>query len=119
LETGDTAQWPRRGDAGGHPGIWVEDTWFTDGGCPIRPRIAARSASPCGQTESTVCTHRSTPPDAIARDSLLEAGLLASGSQLQATFPGSSRSQWYLGRRLAAYSCGGSCGIARRRTAFP
>lgn len=42
----------------------------------------------------------------------MTAGLLARGSMLFATaFPG-REAQWHLERRLAAYSCGGSRGIA-------
>src|SRR5258708_17228077 len=46
------------------------------------------------------------------------AGLLALGSLLQATFP---VSQWYVGRWLADYSCGGSRGLGHSRpfTVFP
>jgi len=42
-----------------------------------------------------------------------EAGLLASGSSFSPTFPRPRRSQWYVGRALAGYSCGGSRGIYR------
>src|SRR5260370_16912838 len=46
------------------------------------------------------------------------AGLLALGSLLQATFP---VSQWYVGRWLSDYSCGGSRGLGHSRpfTVFP
>jgi hypothetical protein len=39
------------------------------------------------------------------------AGLLALGSQRQATFP---VSQWFLGLQLTDYSCGGSRGFGAR-----
>lgn len=44
------------------------------------------------------------------------AGLLACGSSLRRAFP---VPQWLNPSSLAAYSCGGSCGMTRRRTAFP
>jgi hypothetical protein len=75
--------------------------------CPLRH---------VGGRNSAYCTLRSTPPDAIARDSLLAAGFLARGSSPPATFPGPHRSQWFFGRRLAADSCGGSYGFVQRMT---
>src|SRR3954447_19490008 len=53
------------------------------------------------------------------------AGFLARGSSPSTTFPGTTVPSGFYGRRLAAYSCGGSCGIAYpsllsdTRTAFP
>ena len=44
---------------------------------------------------------------------MLVADLLARGSLSPATFPGMRVSQWQIGRRLTAYSCGGSRGIGR------
>src|SRR5262249_62191188 len=41
------------------------------------------------------------------------ADLLARGSLSPATFPGMRVSQWQIGRRLTAHSCGGSRGIGR------
>src|SRR3954451_7471799 len=40
------------------------------------------------------------------------AGFLARGSSPSTTFPGTTVPSGFYGRRLAAYSCGGSCGIA-------
>src|SRR5580692_6613475 len=53
-----------------------------------------------------------TPPNAFARDSLLVADVLARGSLPAATFPGFCDPSGHAGRRLAAYSCGGSRGMA-------
>src|SRR5262249_52129411 len=41
------------------------------------------------------------------------ADLLARGSRSPVTFPGMRVSQWQIGRRLTAHSCGGSRGIGR------
>jgi len=59
--------------------------------------------------------HRDTPP---VDGSFAVAGLLARGSCALFAFP---VSQWHLEAGLAAYSCGGSFGLARQcgRTEFP
>jgi hypothetical protein len=46
LETGDSAKLPRSSDVARHPGILKEDTLLSDGGRPVRHRIAARPALP-------------------------------------------------------------------------
>src|SRR5262249_52029118 len=55
--------------------------------------------------------HRDTPPRRAYVDPLV-AGFLARGSSPSTTFPG-TRFPVVSGRRLAAYSCGGSRGIVR------
>jgi len=66
--------------------------------------------------------HQGTPPNAFARDSWLAAGFLARGLSPSTTFPETrTSSSGFVGRRLSAYSCGGSRGIVHwcGRTAFP
>src|SRR5205085_4173567 len=53
-----------------------------------------RSAIAPWHCAPTFTSRRNTPPDALARDSLPVADLLARGSPLPAAFPGTSRSQW-------------------------
>ena len=53
--------------------------------------------------------HRDTPPE---DDYVAGAGLLARGSRLRSGLPGIAPSDTD-GPQLAAYSCGGSAGIAR------
>jgi len=66
-------------------------------------RTHARPNSPAGMQAA----NPGTPPvDVIAS----EAGLLARGSARRSVFPG--RTQWHGGPQLAAYSCGGSAGLA-------
>src|SRR3954468_9091241 len=83
------------------------------------PRSAAAGPSPLRGLVRPVRQHQDTPPAAPARDFPV-AGLLAHGSSPPTTFP---RTRAVLsgsfGRRLAAYSCGGSRGIVQARTAFP
>src|SRR5579875_3829690 len=61
------------------------------------------------------------PRPMCSRVTTAMAGLLARGSLPCAAFP---VSQWHIGARLAAYSCGGSCGFGlhpeeESLTAFP
>src|SRR5207237_4207517 len=68
-------------------------------------------------------SHAGTPRPTQSRVTHdLVAGFLARGSSLPATFPGNATLPSGInGRRLTAYSCGGSRGIVRAstRTAFP
>jgi len=77
------------------------------------PRTAAAGPSPLRGLVQPVRQHQDTPPAAPARDFPV-AGLLAHGSSPPTTFP---RTRAVLsgsfGRRLAAYSCGGSRGIVQ------
>src|SRR4051794_23328691 len=74
---------------------------------------AAADPKPLRGSAQPVRQHQDTPPAAPARDFSV-AGLLAHGSSPPTTFP---RTHAVLsgsfGRRLAAYSCGGSRGIVQ------
>src|SRR5215468_1832865 len=60
-------------------------------------------------SDGCVAYHRDTPP---VDERFVGAGLLARGSQLCPAFPKPSGFSDFVGQRLAAYSCGGSAGIA-------
>src|SRR5262245_14740445 len=94
-------------------------------------RPSGRFVNPAGERRRTrKAHHRDTPPEDVHA---VAAGLLARGSSLSSGLPGTLVSDLgssdpstpvvWSGRRLAAYSCGGSSGLAlavkRGRTGFP
>src|SRR5215813_10204324 len=60
-------------------------------------------------SDGCLAHHRDTPP---VYEHFVGAGLLARGSQLCPAFPKPCSFSDFVGQRLAAYSCGGSAGIA-------
>src|SRR5271155_4411959 len=83
---------------------------------PKRSKRTEESGHAAPATRTETYSPISTPRLMRPRLTTVTAGLLARGSPPIAAFP---VSQWHAGEGLAAYSCGGSRGIARKLTAFP
>src|SRR6267143_2890922 len=60
--------------------------------------------------------HQDTPPNAFARDRYWWQVSWLAGPRFRPPSQAPSGTQWHFGRKLAAYSCGGSRGVV---TAFP
>jgi hypothetical protein len=119
LETGNSVRWPRRGDAGRHPGILFESTLLTDG------EVSSVRALPPGLPRHEGRWNRQSARTGAPRPTRLrvtrcwqQVSWLA-GRSLRPPSQDRKRSQWYVGPRLAADSCGGSCGFALRAHRIP
>src|SRR5262249_43245657 len=80
----------------------TRDTQTANANPPPRPSFAFRRR-PLANCAPTFTSRRNTPPDALARDPLPVADLLARGSPLPPAFPGTHASpvaKWAKARRL-------------------